>query len=178
MTFTFDLAPTPFGDALVVFSPDGIVRFDVSEPADPSVPWMLEEVTHRLGVVPEPAPGAADELAHRLDDYFAGENVRFDEEFRLDWRLIEGFHRTALHRVCEIPWGETASYGEIAVLAGSPGAGRAAGTACRNTPFSVIVPVHRVIRADGNVGSYGAHPEQKSYLLELEARAALSPPRR
>lgn len=170
MTFRYDFAPTPFGDALVVFSDEGIVRFDLSESADPSVPWLLEDISARLHAVPVPDPGAADELAHLLDEYFAGVPVRFDEHLRFDWRLVDGFHREALHAITEIEWGETASYGEVAVLAGSPGAARAVGTACRLTPFSIIVPVHRVVRSDGSPGQYGAHPEHKRYLLDLERR--------
>jgi methylated-DNA-[protein]-cysteine S-methyltransferase len=46
------------------------------------------------------------------------------------------------------------------------------GTACRLTPFSVIVPVHRVIRSDGTPGHYGAHPQRKRFLLDLEREAA------
>lgn len=168
MTFRYDFAPTPFGDALVVFSDEGIVRFDLSESADLTVPWLLEDISARLREVPVPDPGAADELAHLLDEYFAGTPIRFDEHVRLDWRLVEGFHRSALQTINTIEWGETMSYGEVAVLAGSPGAARAVGTACRMTPFSIIVPVHRVVRANGSPGQYGAHPEQKRYLLDLE----------
>ena len=68
----------------------------------------------------------------------------------------------------EIPYGETAGYGEVAITAGSPGAARAVGTACATTPFSIIVPVHRVVRSDGSLGEYGGHPEVKRYLLDLE----------
>lgn len=168
MTFRYDFAPTPFGDALVVFSDEGIVRFDLSESADPTVPWLLEDISARLREVPRPDPGAADELAHLLDDYFTGTPVRFNEHMRFDWRLVSGFHRDALQTINTIEWGQTMSYGEVAVVAGSPGAARAVGTACRLTPFSIIVPVHRVVRADGNPGQYGAHPEHKRYLLDLE----------
>lgn len=172
MTYRYDFAPTPFGDALVVFSDEGVVSFDLSEAEDPSVPWLLEGVSHRLRETPVPDAGAADELAHLLDDYFEGAPVRFDEHMRLDWRLVDGFHRLALQTICDIPWGQTLSYGEVALLAGHRGAARAVGTACRLTPFSVIVPVHRVVRSDGTVGQYGSHPERKRFLLDLEAGAA------
>ena len=135
MTFRYDFAPTPFGDALAVFSDDGIVRFDLSESADPQVPWLLEGVSRQLGAVPEPVPGAADALVPRLEAYVDGEPVRVG-----------------------------------AVLAGHPGAARAVGTACRLTPFSLIVPVHRVVRSDGSAGHYGGHPERKRFLLDLESR--------
>lgn len=172
MTFRYDFAPTPFGDALAVFSPDGLVALDLSETVDPRAPWLLDEISQRLHALPQPDPGAADELARLLDLYFEGEPIRFDERVRLDWRLIDGFPRAALQTICGIPWGETLSYGEVAVLAGSPGAARAVGTACRNTPFSIVVPVHRVIRSDGTPGHYGAHPERKRFLLDLERQAA------
>src|SRR5690606_9759781 len=172
MSFRYDFAPTPFGDALAVFSDEGIVGFDLSESADPQVPWLLEDVSRRLHAVPDFDPGAAHELTLLLDAYFEGEPVRFDERIAFDWRLIEGFPRTALQTICTIAWGETLSYGEVAALAGSPGAARAVGTACRRTPFSVIVPVHRVIRSDGTPGHYGAYPERKRFLLDLEREAA------
>ncbi|MGB4136854.1 MAG: methylated-DNA--[protein]-cysteine S-methyltransferase [Microbacterium sp.] len=171
-SYRYDFAPTPFGDALAVFSDDGLVWFDIPEDADPTLPWLLDEVGRRLDDLPRPDPGAADEIAHLLDEYFEGVPVRFDEHLRLDWRLIDGFPRAALQSVCDIAWGQTLSYGEVAVLAGSPGAARAVGTACRNTPFSVVVPVHRVIRSDGSPGHYGAHPERKRFLLDLERHAA------
>lgn len=172
MSFRYDFVPTPFGDALAVFSDSGIVGFDLSESDDPQVPWLLEGMTRRLGEVPVEAPGAADDLTALTEAYFDGEPIRFDERIDFDWRLTTGFTRSALQAVCAIPWGETMSYGEVAIVAGSPGAARAVGTACRLTPFSVIVPVHRVIRSDGTPGHYGAHPQRKRYLLDLEREAA------
>lgn len=111
MTFRYDFAPTPFGDALAVFSDEGIVRFDLSESEDPSVPWLLENVARELRAVPEPDPGAADELADLLDRYFDGAPIRFDEHLSLDWRLVDGFPRRALEAIRTIEWGETLSYG-------------------------------------------------------------------
>ncbi|MBO9625866.1 MAG: methylated-DNA--[protein]-cysteine S-methyltransferase [Microbacterium sp.] len=169
MNFRYDFAPTPFGDALAVFSDEGLVGFDLSEADDPSVPWLLENMSTRLRAAPQPDPGAADELAHLLDRYFDGEPIRFDEHVRLDWRLVDGFTRESLQTVCTIEWGQTLSYGEVAVLAGRPRAARAVGTACRLTPFSIVVPVHRVVRSDGSIGEYGAHPERKRFLLDLES---------
>lgn len=173
MSFRYDFAPTPFGDALAVYSDTGIIGFDLSEAENPNVPWLLDRFTRKLGEAPEYDAGAADELAHLLDSYFEGEPIRFDEHLRFDWRLVDGFHKAALQAVCEIPWAETMSYGEVAIVAGSPGAARAVGTACRLTPLSVIVPVHRVIRSDGELGHYGAHPERKRYLLDMESDAAV-----
>lgn len=168
-SFRYDFVPTPFGDAFAVYSEQGLVRFDLSETDDPTVPWLLEGVSRSLNAVPEFSPGAADALLAPLEAYFEGEPVRLDHEVAIDWRLASGLMLDVLQQICEIPWGETASYGEVAVLAGRPGAARAVGTICRSTPFSIVVPVHRVVRANGDPGQYGAFPERKRYLIDLEA---------
>ncbi|MBS1699712.1 MAG: methylated-DNA--[protein]-cysteine S-methyltransferase [Actinobacteria bacterium] len=178
MSYRYDFADTPFGDALLVFSEVGLVAFDLPEGMHRGSPWALEATARRLHALPERDPGAGAEVDALLRAYFDGEPIRFDQELTLDWRLAHGFTRAALQAVCEIPWGETASYGEVAALAGSPGAARAVGTACRSTPFSIVVPVHRVVRADGSPGQYGAHPERKHYLLDHEADAAAHRPSR
>lgn len=172
MTYRYDFADTPFGDALLVFSDEGLVAFDLPEGMHRDSPWALEATARMLHALPEPDPGAGADVEALLNAYFDGAPIRFDRELTLDWRLVNGFTRAALQAVSEIPWGESASYGEVAAMAGSPGAARAVGTACRNTPFSIVVPVHRVVRADGSPGQYGAHPERKRYLLDLEADAA------
>lgn len=173
MTYTYDLVPTPFGDAVAVFSADGLVAFDLSATDQPHGPWLLETVSRRLGTVPDAASHAADELAHAVSRYFDGEPVQFTDVISFDWRLVHGFVRSTLQEICRIPWAETAGYGEIAARIGHPGAARAVGSACRNTPFSIVVPVHRVVRADGRIGQYGAYPENKRFMLDLEARSAL-----
>ena len=67
-----------------------------------------------------------------------------------------------------IPWGDVVSYGELAALAGRPGAARAAGSFCAENRFSLIIPCHRVVAANG-IGGYGsAGPELKRRLLALE----------
>jgi methylated-DNA-[protein]-cysteine S-methyltransferase len=67
-----------------------------------------------------------------------------------------------------IPYGEVATYGEVAALAGHPNAQRAVGSVCADNRFALFVPCHRVVAADG-LGSYGSlGPSYKRRLLELE----------
>lgn len=172
MTYRYDFVPTPFGDALAVFSDTGIVRFDLSEADDPGAPWMMERISRALGAEPEPDAGAADELAHLVAAYFDGDMIDFGTRIRFDWQLAPGFAGDALRAIADIPYGQTLSYGEVAVAAGRPRAARAVGTACRLSPFSIIVPVHRVIRSDGSLGRYGANAERKSFLIDLEKDAS------
>ena len=163
--------PSPIGDILIVTTEDGIVSLHPLEgPLHPE----LERVALQLRALPLPddpavepdAAGLASAAAAQLDEYFDGERRDFD--LPLDWRLVRGFTRAALEAVREIPYGETAAYGEVAIAAGQPRAARAVGTACATTPFSIVVPVHRVVRADGSLGEYGGRPEVKQYLIDLE----------
>lgn len=166
-TAAFRIHPTPIGEALIVVSETGLVSLDVLDgPHDDA----LASISIALHAVPEEDAAATAHVAHQLDEYFAGIRTGFDVP--LDWRLVDGFVRAALQAVCDIPYGETASYGEIAIAAGSPGAHRAVGSACARTPMSIIVPAHRVVRADGSIGEYGGHPERKRFLLDLEDQVA------
>ncbi len=78
------------------------------------------------------------------------------------------FQRSVWSALCEIGYGETASYGEIAARVGQPGAARAVGIANARNPVSIIVPCHRVIGADGTLTGYGGGLPRKRYLLDLE----------
>ena len=159
----FRIHPTPLGDALVLTSDAGLIGFEfLSAPLGSA----LAAWTERLGREPVPIDDDADALLAQVDEYFEGSRTAFDID--LDLSLVGGFARDALEAISRIPYGETASYGEVAVLAGSPGAARAVGTACARTPFSILVPVHRVVRADGSIGEYGGRPEVKRALLDLE----------
>jgi methylated-DNA-[protein]-cysteine S-methyltransferase len=82
------------------------------------------------------------------------------------------FQRSVWAALRTIPAGETASYRDIAIRIGSPQAVRAVGAANGANPVGVIVPCHRVIRADGSLCGYGGGIERKKWLLEHERRHA------
>lgn len=163
-TTRFRIHPSPVGDLLLLTGDAGLIGLDV---LDMPLGAALGDWAERLGHTPVPRDDDDDALLAQLDEYFDGERVAFD--VAVDLSLVAGFTRAALEAVREVPYGETASYGEVAVLAGNPRAHRAVGTACGRTPISIVVPVHRVVRADGSIGEYGGRPEIKRALLELEA---------
>jgi methylated-DNA-[protein]-cysteine S-methyltransferase len=119
--------------------------------------------------LPRPGPVVDGDhpLAGRLRRYFAGSRDDFgDVELELDW--CTPFQRRAVEALRSIPYGETATYGEVAALAGHPNAQRALGSVCGSNRFAIVVPCHRVVAADG-LGSYGSlGPGYKRRLLELE----------
>lgn len=116
--------------------------------------------------------GARDDSAmaqarRQLEEYFAGTRRAFDLPLRLDGTA---FQRKVWHALFEIPFGETASYGEQARRIGSPDAVRAVGAANGQNPISIIVPCHRVIGANGALTGYGGGLPAKRWLLAHEAR--------
>ncbi|MET9930652.1 MULTISPECIES: methylated-DNA--[protein]-cysteine S-methyltransferase [unclassified Streptomyces] len=113
------------------------------------------------------APGAFEEVAGQLREYFAGERERF--EVPVDGDAGTEFQRRVWRALEEVPYGSTVSYGEIARRVGSAGAGvRAVGTAIGRNPLLVVRPCHRVIGADGALRGYAAGVERKERLLGLE----------
>lgn len=78
------------------------------------------------------------------------------------------FQMRVWRALCDIPYGETRTYGEIAAAVGSPKACRAVGMANHANPIAVIIPCHRVIGADGTLTGYGGGLDKKRLLLELE----------
>jgi len=105
------------------------------------------------------------DVAAQLGAYFAGELSSFELEMN---PLGTSFQRNVWARLCEIPFGETISYGELAQRVGSPNASRAVGLANGRNPIAIIVPCHRVIGANGALTGYGGGLERKSWLLEHE----------
>ena len=132
--------------------------------------WLHEgrvlEIEHPR---PNRAAGGAHPLAVRLTAWFRGARDDFgDVELELDWCTT--FQRALVEALRAVPYGETVTYGELAALAGRPGAARAAGTFCARNRFAVVVPCHRVVGAQG-LGGYGELGlRYKRRLLELETR--------
>lgn len=113
------------------------------------------------------ASEGADELGERFTAFLTGEPVDFsDVDLDLEWATP--LQRAIAERLRAVPRGEVVSYGELAALAGRPGAPRAAGAFCSANRFAFVVPCHRVVAA-GGIGGYGdAGIEVKRRLLALE----------
>jgi methylated-DNA-[protein]-cysteine S-methyltransferase len=111
--------------------------------------------------------GNCDAVVTQLAEYFAGTRRTFEVElapkgtpFQLDvWRAL-----------CEIPYGDTITYAELARRIGNPAAVRAVGAANGANPIPLIVPCHRVIGSNGTLTGYGGGIDRKQFLLTLEGR--------
>lgn len=110
-------------------------------------------------------PTAFPDAVEQLTGYFAGEVTTFALEFELHGTAFQQRVWAALQT---IPYGQTASYGQIADHIGASGAARAVGLANGHNPISIIVPCHRVIGSNGRLTGYGGGLERKRALLDLE----------
>ncbi len=107
------------------------------------------------------------QAVEQLLAYFSGELKAF--ELRLDMQGTE-FQKRVWRELCNIAYGETCSYSDIAKALGAPKAVRAVGAANGRNPIPIVVPCHRVIGAGGSLVGYGGGLPLKRFLLDLEAR--------
>ena len=126
---------------------------------------MLEFLPRVSVEVPDGESAHLDKLEEELAAYFEGRLHTFTVP--LDMEGTE-FQMAVWKRLLEIPYGTTTSYGRISHSLGWPGAYRAVGAANGANRIAIVVPCHRVIRADGDLGGYGGGLDKKLYLLELE----------
>ena len=157
---------SPVGPLLLAATERGLVRIAFASEVEDLV---LQALADRISPRVLEAPRRLDPVARQLDEYFAGRRQHFEVE--LDWQLSRGFRRTVLHQLdAEVGYGRTASYSQLAGLAGNERAVRATATACATNPIPIVVPCHRVVRADGGAGQYRGGTAAKLELLALERR--------
>jgi len=155
---------SPVGALLLAATSKGLVRVAYSVEDHECV---LDILSRRISPRVLRAPRRLDSAARELDEYFSGQRRVFD--LPLDLSLSTGFRQLVQRRLPEIGYGQTRTYGQVAELVGNPRAVRAVGTACATNPLPVVVPCHRVLRADGTPGGYVGGPDTKKTLLRLEA---------
>ena len=107
------------------------------------------------------------EAARQLEAYFSGKLESFDLKL-----APEGteFQKSVWKALCEIPYGETRTYKDIAASIGKPKAYRAVGLANNRNPIAIIVPCHRVIGSNGKLTGYASGLDVKEFLLKLEEK--------
>jgi methylated-DNA-[protein]-cysteine S-methyltransferase len=165
MRYRSTVVPTPIGEMVIVLSERGVVWTMFS---DDGIGPELDRLEARLGSAIRPS-GARDLAAIRreVDAYFRGTGRTFATPVDLGL-APDGFGRRVLEETMAIPFGELATYGDVAARAGSPRGGRAAGGALSRCPIELFVPCHRVVHAGGTIGGYGRHEERKRWLLHHE----------
>lgn len=161
----YALLDSPVGTLLAARTPRGLVRLAYTD-FPGGIDAILDDLAARVSPRVVEARGHLDDLVRELDEYFAGRRRAFDVP--LDWSLVGDFGRRVLAATAEIPFGGTATYGEVAARAGAPGGARATGGALGGNPFPIVVPCHRVLAAGGRLGGYTGGTDRKERLLAVE----------
>ena len=130
---------------------------------------MAQNVREKLGRAANFSGPLVEAAAREISEYLHGQRREFT--IPLDLEPLSNFARQILNACREIRWGTTTSYGELAERVGRPGAARAVGQVMAANPVPLVVPCHRVIRADGNPGGFGGGAALKRRLLKLEGVA-------
>ncbi|MCR4402609.1 MAG: methylated-DNA--[protein]-cysteine S-methyltransferase [Firmicutes bacterium] len=165
----YSVAESPVGVLRLASSIDGLVK--VSLPAEGEtgfLAWLALSFPN-AALVPATTEHAA--FHHQLDEYFGGVREIFD--FRINL-VSSGFVRRVLEETRRIPYGATASYGEVAAAIGRPRAARAVGRALALNPLPIVIPCHRVVGKNGALVGFGGGLDLKEWLLAHERRVSSS----
>lgn len=149
---------------------------EISGDADTISVVSFAQAKHRPAPGQESSPGPVPEaVAHcieQLRDYFEGHLQHFNVKLQA---AGSGFQHKVWQLLCDIPYGQTISYLELARQLGDTKAVRAVGLANGANPIAIIVPCHRVIGSDGKLVGYGGDIWRKSWLLRHELEHAPVP---
>jgi methylated-DNA-[protein]-cysteine S-methyltransferase len=107
-------------------------------------------------------------IARDLVRYFDGWRIEIPWDC-MDLSTFTAARQAVYRTVSQIPYGQTASYGRVAAMAGLPRAARFVSTTMANNPYPILIPCHRVIKSDGSPGRFGGGMALKVRMLELEA---------
>jgi methylated-DNA-[protein]-cysteine S-methyltransferase len=163
----YALFDTPIGTCGIVWNQNGIVALQLPEK-------NLAETEKKLlakGIVAvkgEP-PSWIKAVIQKIQAFFLGESVDFSNT-PLDLSNVSPFHQKVYQSLMKIPFGSITTYGELAKNIGTPNAARAVGQAMACNPFPLLVPCHRVVGAQENLGGFSAYGKTKTKrrLLKIE----------
>jgi methylated-DNA-[protein]-cysteine S-methyltransferase len=164
----YAVVDSPIGALVAAATPTGLVRL-AYEDFNGGLDAVLENLAGRLSPRILEQPAKLDPVRRELDEYFANRRETFD--LPIDWSLYSDFGRRVLQATAAIPFGHTATYGEVAARAGNAKASRAAGRALGANAIPIVVPCHRVIGTSGKLTGYTGGMHRKEALLRLEGIA-------
>jgi len=163
----FALFPSPIGGIGVAWGEHGIAGVFLPEASEAAT---RRRIARRFPDAREDAtPADVQRAIDAIGALLRGERADL-REIALDLRAVPELHRRIYAVAREIPPGKTLSYGEIAARLGDRGLAREVGQAMARNPFSIVVPCHRVLGADGKLGGFSARggTDTKLRLLSIE----------
>ena len=162
-TVCYTVFKNPIGLTGLAATQKGLIRLANKVPSEKSFETLLIK---NLGFHILKNPNHFDGLVEQFQKYFKGKLESF--QFPLDLRLGTPFQQKVWKGLLTIPYGSTRSYKWLAQNIKHPYSARAVGNANGQNPLSIIIPCHRVVRENGDLGGYTGGIQTKRYLLELE----------
>lgn len=160
------LIDTPLGSMLAIANDDALYLLEFVECR--GLEREIERLQKKLKVVIIPGrTKPIDLIESELQQYFAGNLKKFKTPLFL---LGSPFQKTVWQSLMKIPYGKTLSYTELATAVGKPTAFRAAANANGMNQIAIVIPCHRVINANGNLGGYAGGVSRKEWLLNHEKK--------
>ena len=168
MTLTHTSFATPFGEVCVAAHAQAVCGVWFAD-AHRVPGWMLASpaAEAQAPAALDPAAKLLEKATHQLNAYLAGERKVFDLPLDVSWATP--FQQAVWRQLLNIPWGQTATYADVARAIGKPQAIRAVGTAIGRNPMSLLVPCQRVVGAQGQLTGYSGGLHRKQALLNLES---------
>lgn len=163
MTFQYKHISSPLGQVLIAASDDGVKGV-----------WFENQLHHPdiNGWQAVRSQKWLDQCESEIQSYFKGTLREFTSPLSTPWGTA--FQQAVWQALLLIPFGETTSYGELAVRINRPQAVRAVGAAIGKNPWSIVVPCHRIIGANGSLTGYAGGLNRKTSLLHLEMESRCS----
>jgi methylated-DNA-[protein]-cysteine S-methyltransferase len=165
---------TALGWVGLLATPAGVARIVLPRSRETEIP---ERLGVRDGQMATRDDKAVSRWLRPLARALEGGCVNFSD-WTLDWKRATPFQRRVWETARQIPRGQTRSYWWVAVRSGNPRAARAVGSALGANPLPLVVPCHRVVRADGHLGGFGGGLPLKRRLLALEGAEVAPEPLR
>ncbi|WCC79200.1 methylated-DNA--[protein]-cysteine S-methyltransferase [Cutibacterium equinum] len=149
---------SPIGMLTLTATPQGLAQVVFDE--EPT-PWTDHESSdhHICGQI-------LDDAARQISEYLSGSRTAFS--LPLDMSTATPFRRDVLNGLLTIPYAHTITYCDLATLIGRLQAWRAVGNTCANNPLPIVIPCHRVVRSDGELGGYRGGRATKRFLVDME----------
>ena len=145
----FAVYETPFGYMRMTYDGDKIIGLEIiRDVEDRGVSTQITDMTY-----------------NEIIEYFEGKRKEFDFPYEL--RGTE-FQNKVWKALCDIPYGETKTYKDIAIAVGNTKASRAVGMACNRNPIMIAVPCHRVIGSNKKLVGYAGGIDMKRRLIDME----------
>jgi len=162
-TISYSCLDSPFGPVFIAETIRGVCLVSLSKISEAKFQSLIRKRFQKEVIRDNKR---LKNVIHELSSYFNGHRVNFKSI--LDLSIGTEFQRKVWEKVSEIPYGEQRAYKWIAEEIGNPHAVRAVGNAVGKNPVPPIIPCHRVIRSDGNLGGFSSGIALKKWLLKLE----------